>query len=299
MRKRGFTLIELLVVIAIIALLLSILTPALNQVKERAKRILCSSALRQWGIALAAYNTANNKIPTTLRRYDNGLFPTFMGALPDYSDPPWAYMVPGEFNVYGMNPYIEVVDKNFQENGLAHEILACPNCSGDFMVKLAYECWKQTCHGGEYIIISSYAYWGGTNEVLAAVDNPDLYSANVMRDLTLDTMSPTRLLMSEGFYLDSGGVWGWNYNHGKSGWSCSFAHIDPRAKTKYDGEQDATGRSQLFGDGRVEWRPIPLKFEDNLPSENPDSSGFGFDENEWNGPRSGYMKSYGRDWSYY
>ncbi len=48
-KKTGFTLIELLVVIAIIALLLSILTPALNAVKERAKRILCSNRLEAVG----------------------------------------------------------------------------------------------------------------------------------------------------------------------------------------------------------------------------------------------------------
>jgi len=62
MRKRGFTLIELLVVIAIIALLLSILTPALNTVKERAKRILCKNRLRQWAIAIFSYNSANDNL---------------------------------------------------------------------------------------------------------------------------------------------------------------------------------------------------------------------------------------------
>ena len=62
--KKGFTLIELLVVIAIIALLMSILMPALNRVKEQARRQSCSARLRQQGIALALYSGENeSKLP--------------------------------------------------------------------------------------------------------------------------------------------------------------------------------------------------------------------------------------------
>ena len=53
--KKGFTLIELLVVIAIIALLMSILMPALNRVKLSAKAAACQSNLHQWGIIWMTY----------------------------------------------------------------------------------------------------------------------------------------------------------------------------------------------------------------------------------------------------
>jgi prepilin-type N-terminal cleavage/methylation domain-containing protein/prepilin-type processing-associated H-X9-DG protein len=60
MRKpKGFTLIELLVVIAIIALLMAILMPALQRVKEQAQSIACQAKLRQWGLAFKFYTDDN------------------------------------------------------------------------------------------------------------------------------------------------------------------------------------------------------------------------------------------------
>lgn len=60
LKKQGFTLMELLVVIAIISLLLSILLPSLSKVKSMARKLVCSSNIRQINIACAGYMSENN-----------------------------------------------------------------------------------------------------------------------------------------------------------------------------------------------------------------------------------------------
>ena len=179
--RRAISLVEVMLVIAMVMFMLALLIPGVNGARERARRVVCSNNLRQWGIALQFYRDEHNDyLPKEGTSGGPGLFndSAWFNALPPY---------------LGLPPYRDfdrmLVEMDGDEKKLMRElpgihVWICPskNLTGAYKSKSG---------------MNQFHY--GMNQVLDGVGTEERPSSDVPGFLDMDRDDPDKFLLAKVF----------------------------------------------------------------------------------------------------
>jgi len=241
-RRRGFTLVELLVVIAIIGILIGMLLPAVQQVREAARRTQCMNNMRQIALACLNYESAHMKFPT------GGLLDPLPGqTLPGVAPQRMGLLVP-------ILPFIEannvadLIEPNLNPNSLGDDgagqgVWINYNLAGGAQTRFAslYEIPAFRCPSDEYkdadkTVDVSRTLGFGTSQVTVSLGGWGDFSSTLVGD-------PYGLTN----YIGVSGVLGDEYEDSDN-WSRHHGIFLNRSKTKFSNITDGSSNTLLMGE---------------------------------------------------
>ena len=233
--RAAFTLIELLVVIAVIAILASLLLPALGKAKQRAKQLNCMVNLRSFGQAVIGYHADSGQVLKTTSQYGR-----------HHANFIWketARGFEGEWAVDVINDYTGGAFE--MDNQTAGGIALCPNVDRTMMQNFIRVRDFQT---GSPIIQIPYTYFGRV-DLLPDVDAPP----QAKQELVANALEADRILMTDILNYDTSDR-AWRYNHRlNGGWAFNEQFQFPELPLDKQRTPEINGMNRLFGDGHVEW----------------------------------------------
>lgn len=252
-KLKGFTLVELLVVISIIAVLLSVLMPALSKARNNAKRVMCSSNLHQWGVVIGLYASDNNgRLMGTVQMWTTTPpYPPYPSAawLSDSSEFAKRYSAGGQFSANLVGKYIPEFkyDSNNPAATKLGDIWNCPANkfpTGDLL--------NYNAQAGFFTV--QYSYFARTD--LWPLFKTTYKGASHPQQLTERQLKGDRIIMADTCYIwgNSSGLGTWNYNHGKNGSSSQYGTKVYKDDGSVGGPK-VLGLNDLYGDGHVKWKP--------------------------------------------